>query len=185
MLGMVNHALQEMVTERHGATAWDVIRADAGVDDRVFVVMKQYPDEVTYKLAGATAKALGVSVPDALRAFGQFWIVYAERQPWGKVMHSMGKSVRELLPALNALHARIALAFPGVDMPQFRTEDDGSGGLQVHYFSSRPGLGPCVHGALEGIGAMYGEVIEVTQLEDRGAGAPHDVFLVKFPKVGS
>ena len=180
MLGMVNHALQEMVTERHGAAAWDVIRADAGVEDRIFVVMKQYPDEVTYRLAGAVAKVLGVPVPDALRAFGHFWIVYAERQPWGKVMHSMGKSVRELLPALNALHARIALAFPGVDMPQFRTEDDAGGGLRVHYFSSRPGLGSFVQGALEGIGAMYGEAIEVTQVEDRATGAAHDVFLVRF-----
>jgi hypothetical protein len=42
-----------------------------------------------------------------------------------------------------------------------------------------------VHGALEGIGAMYGEVVEVSQLEDRAAGAPHDVFLVKFPEGGS
>ena len=181
MLGMVNYALQEMVTERLGAEAWESIRVEAEVPDRVFVIMKQYPDEVTYRLAGVVAQRLGVGLPDALHAFGHYWMAFAERQPWGKVMHSMARSVRELLPALNELHSRIALSFPGVSMPQFRTEDAPGGGIRVHYFSSREGLAPFVHGVLEGMGAMYGEIIQVTQAEDRAAGAGHDVFLVEFP----
>ena len=180
MLGMVNHALQEMVTDRLGEAAWESIRAEAGVDDAVFVIMKQYPDELTYALAGCVARRLGVPLPDALRAFGHHWMSYAERQPWGKVMHSMGGSVRQLLPALDALHARIALAFPGVRMPHFRTEPQSDGSLLVHYMSERAGLAPFVLGVLEGIGAMYGEMIEVRQVEDRASGAEHDVFRVSF-----
>jgi guanylate cyclase soluble subunit beta len=107
-------------------------------------------------------------------------MAYAERQPWGKVMHSMGGSVRQLLPALDALHARIALAFPGVRMPHFRTEPQSDGSLLVHYMSERAGLAPFVLGVLEGIGAMYGEMIEVRQVEDRASGAEHDVFRVSF-----
>jgi hypothetical protein len=181
MLGLVNQALQEMVTDRLGAEAWDRIRQQAGVQDRVFVVMRQYPDQVTYDLAGAVAAQLGVPLPDALHAFGHYWMAFAERQPWGKVMHSMGGSVRQLLPALDALHARIALAFPGVRMPHFRTEDRPDGSIRVTYVSERAGLAPFVLGVLEGIGAMYGEMIEVRQVEDRAAGAEHDVFLVTFP----
>lgn len=184
MLGMVNHALQEMVTERLGVDAWDAIRADCGVDDRVFVIMRQYPDELTYRLAAATAARMGIPLPDALHAFGHFWMNFAERQPWGKVMHSMASGTRELLPALNELHARIALSFPGVTMPQFRCEDVAGGALRVHYFSPRPGLAPFVQGTLEGIGAMYGEVIQVTLVERREDGASHDVFLVEFPEEG-
>ena len=182
MLGMINHALQQMVVERHGAAAWNAICADAGVEDRVFIIMRSYPDDMTYALAGATARALGVTLPEALHAFGHYWMVYAERQPWGKVMHSMAHDVRSLLPALNELHSRIALSFPGVSMPQFRTEADAGGGLRVHYFSSRAGLAPFVQGVLEGIGAMYGEVVQVTQVERREDGAGHDVFLIEFPE---
>lgn len=109
-------------------------------------------------------------------------MVYVERQPWGKVMHSMGKNVREMLPALDALHARLALAFPGVTMPQFRAETLDSGAIRVHYYSSRSGLAPFVTGVLEGLGAMYGETIAVTQIEDRETGADHDVFLIEFPE---
>lgn len=181
MLGMINHALQEMVEERLGTDAWESIRAEVKVPDRVFVIMRQYPDEVTFALAGAVAGRLGVPVPDALHAFGHYWMVYTERQPWGKVMRSMGANVRELLPALNDLHSRISLAFPGVTMPQFRTETVAGGAMRVHYFSSRDGLGPFVHGVLEGIGAMYGEIVQVSHVEDRARGAAHDVFLVEFP----
>ncbi len=185
MLGMVNYALQEMVTERLGHEAWESIRVEADVPDRVFVIMKQYPDEMTFRLAGVVAQRLGVGVPDALHAFGHYWMAFAERQPWGKVMHSMASSVRELLPALNELHSRIALSFPGVNMPQFRCEDGAGGALLVHYFSSRPGLAPFVQGVLEGIGAMYGEAIEVDQVEHKDRGAAHDVFRIRFPGAGA
>ena len=180
MLGMVNHALQEMVVERHGEEVWAAICADAGVAEPVFVIMRPYPDQVTFDLAAAVARRLGVPLADALQAFGHFWMVYAERQPWGKVMHSMGKNVREMLPALDAMHARLALAFPGVTMPQFRAETLESGAIHVHYFSSRSGLAPFVKGVLEGMGAMYDETIAVTQIEDRESGADHDVFLIEF-----
>jgi hypothetical protein len=46
--------------------------------------------------------------------------------------------------------------------------------------SERAGLAPFVLGVLEGIGAMYGEMIEVRQVEDRASGAEHDVFRVSF-----
>jgi hypothetical protein len=66
-------------------------------------------------------------------------------------------------------------------MPHFRTEDRPDGSIRVTYVSERAGLAPFVLGVLEGIGAMYGEMIEVRQVEDRAAGAEHDVFLVTFP----
>jgi hypothetical protein len=185
MLGMVNHALQEMVEQRLGEDAWQEIRREAGSDDEVFIIMKQYPDELTYRLAASVAARMGVPLPDALRAFGHHWMSYAERQPWGKVLHSMASNVRELLPALDALHARIAMAFPGVRMPRFRTEPDPDGtGVLVHYMSDREGLAPFVHGVLEGIGAMFGEMIEVSPVALRSDGADHDVFRVAFPAGG-
>ena len=185
MLGMVNHALQQMVTERLGEEQWDSIRAELGIEERVFVVMRQYPDEITYRIAAAVAGRMGVPLADALQAFGHYWIAYAERQPWGKVMHSMAPCARELIPALNELHSRIALAFPGVTMPQFRCEDGEGGSLLVHYFSPRPGLSPFVQGVLEGIGAMYGEPIEVDQVEHKDRGASHDVFRIRFSAAGA
>ena len=59
MLGMVNHALQEMVVERHGEEVWAAICADAGVQEPVFVIMRPYPDQVTFDLAAAVVVCAG------------------------------------------------------------------------------------------------------------------------------
>jgi hypothetical protein len=179
MLGMINHAIEEMVTERLGAAAWERVKAAAGFADPIFVVMKPYPDELTFALVGAIAAETGMSVAEVLRDFGRFWVIYSDRQPWGKVMRSMGPDLRTLLLALDAMHARIEISFPGVTMPHFRVEEHGST-LRVHYFSPRAGLAPVVLGALEGLGAFYKEPVSVTQSADRAAGAAHDVFDVAF-----
>jgi hypothetical protein len=179
MLGMINHAIEEMVTERLGAAAWDRVKASVGFTDPIFVVMKPYPDELTYALVGAVAAEARMPATDVLRDFGRFWITYSDRQPWGKVMRSMGSDLRSLLLALDAMHARIEISFPGVTMPHFRVEERGAG-LRVHYFSPRPGLAPFVLGALEGLGALYREPVSVTQSADRAGGAAHDVFDVAF-----
>lgn len=179
MLGMINHAIGQMVVERLGEDAWDRVRERVGFDEPVFVVMKQYPDDLTYGLVGAVAEEASLPVTKVLHDFGRYWISYSDRQPWGKVMRSMGTDLRALLRALDAMHTRIAISFPDVTMPHFRV-DERPGAMLVHYFSPRAGLAPLVHGALEALGDLYGEPVEVVHAEDRAAGAQHDVFLVTF-----
>jgi hypothetical protein len=178
MYGMVNQAIEAMVTENFGADAWESIKSRAGVSEPVFVSMKQYPDEVTYALAGAVSEQLGKPLPEVLQAFGRYWITYAQRGPWAKVMMNSGRSTRELLASLDAMHARIAVSFPELQPPSFRVTDT-SVGTEVEYRSHRAGLAPFVVGLIEGIGSMFGERIEVTQVASREAGAAHDRFLVR------
>lgn len=179
MYGMVNQAIESMVTEKFGPEAWEAIRERAGVSEPVFVAMKQYPDEVTYSLAGAVSAHLGLPLPEVLHAFGRYWITFAQRGPWGKVMLNSGRSTRELLGALDAMHARIAVSFPGLQPPSFQVTDSPNGTM-VEYRSHRAGLAPFVIGLIEGIGDMFHERAEVTQVDSREAGAPHDRFLVRI-----
>jgi hypothetical protein len=178
MYGMVNQAIEAMVTEKFGAEQWERVKARAGVDEPTFVTMKQYPDSVTYALAGAVAEVLELPLPDALRAFGAYWIEYARRGPWGKIMLSAGKDTYGLLAALDEMHARIAVSFPDLRPPSFRVEPR-DGGVLLEYRSERPGLSPFVIGLVEGIGTLYGERVEVEQVSSRDAGAPFDSFLVR------
>lgn len=179
MLGMINHAIGEMVSERLGPESWERVKERVGFGDAVFVVMRQYPDDLTYALVGAAAEEASMAPAELLREFGRYWIRYSDRQPWGKVMRSMGTDLRSLLLSLDAMHTRIAISFPGVTMPHFRVEDE-PGAMRVHYFSHRPGLAPFVHGALEALGDLYTQPVTVVQSEDRAAGAAHDVFRVVF-----
>jgi hypothetical protein len=178
MYGMVNQAIEAMVTEKFGAEQWERVKARAGVDEPTFVAMKQYPDSVTYALAGAVAEVLELPLPGVLRAFGVYWIEYARRGPWGKIMMAAGHGTYELLAALDQMHARIAVSFPELRPPSFRVEPR-DGGVLLEYRSERPGLSPFVIGLVEGIGTLYDERVEVEQVTSREAGAPFDSFLVR------
>lgn len=178
MYGMVNQAIEAMVTERFGAGDWEQVKQLAGVDEPAFVAMKQYPDSVTYALAGAVSKHLDLPIGEVLHAFGVYWIEYAKRGPWGRVMMSSGRGTYELLAALDEMHARIAVSFPELQPPSFRTVREGDA-VRLEYRSHRPGLAPFVVGLVEGIGNLYGERVSCVQMESRDAGAPCDAFLVR------
>ena len=182
MYGMVNQAIEAMVTEKFGAERWEAVKARAGVDDPAFVAMKQYPDSVTYALAGAVSEVLELPLPGVLHAFGVYWIEFAQRGPWGKIMLSAGRSTYELLAALDDMHARIAVSFPELRPPSFRVQQR-DGGVLLEYRSERPGLAPFVVGLVEGIGGLYGERVTVEQVTSRDAGAPFDSFLVRATPV--
>ena len=177
MYGMVNQAIEAMVTEKFGAADWERVKELAGVDDPAFVSMKQYPDSVTYALAGAVSRHLDMPLGEVLHAFGVYWIQYALRGPWGKLMKSAGSSTYQLLGALDEMHARIALSFPDLQPPSFRIERRGDGVL-LEYRSHRPGLAPFVVGLVQGIGQLYGESVTVEQVASKDAGAPCDAFMV-------
>ncbi len=181
MYGMVNQALEALVTERFGSETWAVVREKAGILDPAFITMKQYPDEVTYALAGALSEHLQAPLPDLLHAFGIYWVAYAKRGPWGKIMLASGGSTYELLATLDAMHARIAISFPDLKPPSFKVRTDGAA-VVVDYHSHRPGLAPFVMGLIEGIGTLFGESVKVEQLASKDAGAPADSFRVLASK---
>lgn len=181
MYGMVNQALEALVTERFGAETWTAVRQNAGISDPAFITMKQYQDEVTYALAGALSKHLQAPVPDLLRSFGISWVDYAKCGPWGKLMLASGGSTYELLTTLDAMHARIAISFPDLKPPSFKVRPEGDG-VVVDYQSHRPGLAPFVVGLIEGIGALFGESVTVEQIASKDAGAAADSFRVRASK---
>ncbi|NBQ15272.1 MAG: hypothetical protein EBU31_11880 [Proteobacteria bacterium] len=161
MYGMVNQAIEAMVTEKFGRADWEKVKEIAGVDEPAFVTMKQYPDSITYALAGAVSTHSGMPLSDVLRAFGGYWIQYAKGGPWGKLMMSSG-----------------TLSFPDLRPPAFAVKRNGDT-VVVEYRSDRPGLAPFVMGLIEGIGTLFDESVTATQVASKDAGAPCDAFLVR------
>jgi hypothetical protein len=56
MHGLVNTAVQILITSRFVASAWGTIKKDANVDEEEFVGMHAYPDEVTYALVASAMR---------------------------------------------------------------------------------------------------------------------------------
>lgn len=180
MYGIVNKAIQGLVTENFGEEAWVKVKEKAGVTVDSFLSNEPYPDEVTYKLAGAASEVLNMTVENVLIAFGEYWILKTGLQHYGALMHSGGPDLKEFLVNLPNFHSRVMLMYPNITPPEFKITDIKDNSLQVHYYSQREGLKHFVFGLILGLGKMYKVETKVVITESREEGFDHDVFFVEW-----
>lgn len=180
MYGMVNKAVEEMVTTRFGEETWERIRARAGIDVEVFISNEGYPDDVTYGLVAAASEELGLKPEEILEEFGGHWILHTARDGYGDLLDAAGATLPEFLVNLPSFHTRVTLMYPKLLPPEFTVTDLRPGSLHLHYRSHRPGLKPFVVGLLKGLGVMFGVAVTIGIVTDRDHGADHDEFLVKW-----
>lgn len=180
MYGLVNRAVEDLVTSKFGPQTWHDVKTRAGVDVEMFVAMNPYPDEVTYDLVGAASEVLGLPATDVLEAFGDFWITYSAREGYGELLDLMGDDLPSFLTALDDLHERLRLSFPHLQPPSLAVTDVTDQSLVVHYRSERAGLAPFVVGLLRGAAARFGRSVEVTLTRSRDDGHDHEEFVVRY-----
>lgn len=154
MYGMVNKAMHKMVVDYHGEDAWARIRARAGCDIEDFVRMEAYPDEVTYGLVGAAVEELGEEPAAMLHAFGVYWISYAQESGYRDFFQACDSYV-SFVQQLDAMHARLQLAFRELRAPQFACTVLSPTSVRVVYRSRRHGLASFVIGLFEGLGPVF------------------------------
>jgi predicted hydrocarbon binding protein len=180
MYGLLNAALREFVVSKHGSAVWDTVAQQAAVSVSQFNKMDPYPDELTYRLVGATAAVTGASGDEVLESFGEHWVKYTAEQGYGPLFDIAGDSLRDFLMSLDELHARIGRSFPKLVPPSFRFDPIDPHTLRMHYISQRKGLCPMIPGLLRGLSVRFKTPIRVQ--EDRCArrGAAHCEFVVNI-----
>lgn len=180
MYGLVNKAIEDLISERFGLETWDRIKQDAGVEVEAFISMSDYPDEVTYNLVGAASRDLGVPADKLLEEFGEYWILYTAKKGYGELLRIGGSSLPDFLVNLHNLHTHVALSFPHLKPPSFWCTDVAAGSLRLHYQSERRGLAPMVVGLLRGLGKMFDTAVGIEQVQSCDDGSEHDEFLIRF-----
>jgi len=180
MYGMVNKAIEEMVTAGQGEAVWEQIKQRAGVEDEVFVSTEGYPDEMTYALVAAASETLDTPVAGILEAFGVHWVVKTAQEGYGDMMAAGGKTLREFLVNLPNFHSRLSMAFPHLAPPQFLCSDVQERSVRLQYRSQRSGLAPFVVGLFKGLGQLFSTPVTVEQVADKSAVAAHDEFVVRW-----
>ena len=170
MYGLINEAVQGLVTENFGQEAWVKICAKAGLDHTEFVSMQQYPDSETYDLVGAASTVLGMTPELILETFGRYWVQYVGSQAYGELMDAAGTSLGEFLENLDHMHSRVMISYPSLRPPSFRVMSNTEHEIILHYSSERPGLCPLVVGLLYGLADRFETRIEVDSLDGTEEG---------------
>lgn len=155
MYGLVNKAIEELVTERFGAAKWEEIKTKADVLESGFISTQSYPDELTFKLVGAASEVLLVPIEQLLEAFGEYWVLYTGAKGYGEMMSHMGDSLPDFLKNLDMLHRRVSGMMPHLQPPHFYTENETERSIDLVYNSHRRGLVPMLRGLVIGLGKRF------------------------------
>lgn len=181
MYGLVNRAIQQMVTTQHGEEVWKRIKEKADLEDLdFFSTFQAYPDDVTHRLVAAASEELDLSGEQIMHAFGEYWITYTASEGYEQLLESTGETLPEFLNNLDNLHARAGLSFPKLQPPSFRCEHEGEQTMGLEYRSKRQGFAPMVIGLLHGLGKRFGTSVTVEQTASRDRGDSQDLFHVCY-----
>ncbi len=180
MYGIVNKAIESLVIENFGEAKWKIIKEASGVDVDFFMSNEPYDDDITYKLAGAVSKEMNITISDVLITFGEYWVLKTGKEKYGSLMEAGGSNLKDFLKNLPAFHNRVMLFYPKLTPPEFKVTHEEERSLHLHYFSKREGLKEFVRGLLQGLGKLYSTPVQIELIEDRDAGADHEVFKVSW-----
>ena len=177
MYGLVNQAIEDLVVSSAGTEAWHSICDRAGLRSVGFESSGKYDDAVTLALVAAASEVLESPAEEILRQFGRHWILYTGREGWADVFEMTGHDMQTFLAGLDEMHARVKVAMPDADMPQFSLFEK-EGYLELEYHSSRDGLAPMVYGLLEGLAEYFDERWSVEQTDTRAHNG-YDTFCLR------
>lgn len=181
MYGMVNKAAQRMLESRFGDDTWAQVKRKAQLEVDGFISMKQYPDDVTYRIVAAAAKVLDVPADEVLVEFGEFWIEYALVSGYRDLLKSTGRDLFEFLENLDGLHTRLSQSFPEYRPPSFELKRRDADHGELIYTSDREGLAPFVVGLITGAGReLFDAVVEVDHISPKSETQDYDVFRVRI-----
>jgi guanylate cyclase soluble subunit beta len=166
---MIHKAAEDFVRVHNGPAAWDEIIAATELTDAHFISGRWYEDDVTVKILVTTAEVLGVSVEDAMEAFGRHWVVFAGSSAYKPIFDMAGDSLDVFMTNLDRMHDSIRATMPEARMPSFHLLSASETELIVLYQSDRlAGLaGPLTHfvtGLLDGLLAHFDEAGEITSV---------------------
>lgn len=179
MYGIVNQAIQGLVTENFGAEKWQEIKQAAQIDVDYFLSDQPYDDDITFNLVGAASNVLNLPASAILEAFGKYWVLKTGMEKYGDLMKAGGKDFKEFLHNLPHFHSRIMLIYPKLSPPEFLVEDQDEKTILLHYYSSREGLTYFVIGLIHGIAEMFGTTCQIELKSNEKTDVWHDVFTVK------
>ncbi|MBY0426926.1 MAG: heme NO-binding domain-containing protein [Cytophagales bacterium] len=180
MYGIVNKAIEGLVTENYGEAVWQKVKIKSEVNVPTFVSNESYDDSVTYKLATAASDVLAVPLHQVLFLFGEYWILKTGLQHYGSLMQAGGTNFREFMINLPNFHSRVMLMYPNIAPPEFKIVDHGENRMEIHYYSTREGLTDFMHGLISGLAKMYDVHPQITLIGSRSTGLDHDEFLVTW-----
>ena len=181
MYGLVNKAIQDLVTEKFGEDKWQEIKKLSDFEDDFFIGLQTYPDALTYTLVKNASKVLGADASFVMETFGEYWILYTADEGYGDIMNLAGDNLPDFLNNLDMLHNRLNNIMPQLVAPQFSTRNETANSIELEYRSQREGMTSMVVGLLRGLCKRFKlENYKINHIELKAENNECEVFRIEW-----
>lgn len=180
MHGIVNQAIQGLITDKYGADKWLEIKQRCSLSVDYFISNESYDDDITYDIIGIASEFLNVDANEILEEFGIYWVTVTGIEKYGDLMRAGGQNFTHFVLNLPNFHSRVMLIFPKLEPPEFNVEQVSEKQLILHYYSTRDGLSSFVIGLIKGIGIIYNTPIETKTISSEKNDFQHDIIEINI-----
>ena len=176
MHGLIFASLRDYLASEHGAEVLN----DVTAGEPQYSLSEAYPDEQFLTLLGRACERTGLDLETFLFEFGVFTAATTFARLYS-VLFKLSPSARDfLLTVETPIHDTVRVAMPDARPPQLKVTDLAEDGLEIVYSSPRR-VCAMLRGLVEGTGRIYGETIQVEELECMHHGAAACRFALRFP----
>ena len=180
MHGVVFGEMERFIAEKYGREQWTVLLNRAGLENRIYLAMNEYPDAEMVTLLGSAAEMTGIESGALLESFGEF-IAPALMKLYGHLLKPEWKTVDVIGNTEHAVHTVVRVKNPGAKPPLLKTQRESEDCVVLIYHSHRMMCRFAI-GIAHGLAKHFGEKISVHETECMHKGANSCVIV--FRKTG-
>ena len=178
MKGIIFRGLEALVIEKCGMAAWDELLEKNAPDGRVYISAQSYPDEEIIGLAQDVATALSMTMPEVLKAFGEYLFGHLNRSH-PTVAKGFNSFAGLIMGIDKVIHVEVAKLYHEPNLPEIESKLIEDGFILMHYRSKRQ-LCMCAEGLIYGAASHYGIDVSLNHVECMHDGCDKCVIEVKY-----
>lgn len=181
MHGVILYNFRQFAIERYGASVWDKVSRAAGLEERVYVPVRMFPDEDLEALVGALEQETGLRRESQLEDFGR-WVIPALIKLYRPVIPPHWDAVQFLLHLEERIHQRVIRRHnPTARPPCIEVLELAPRVLEIRYRSHRD-LSVLAVGCVHGVADWYGDRAEIMECDRDADGRCR--FVVRLKPMG-
>lgn len=179
MKGVIFNLLEDFISTGWGPDTYEAVLAKCPLHTKEpFVGPGTYPDADLLAIVEKTTEKLGITVPEAVHAFGKYCFPkLAAKFPVFVAGHDHPKTFLKTID--DVIHVEVRKLFRDANPPRITFTDPGPDQLILTYESGRR-LCALMTGLLDGAAEYFKIPIEATQTECMLDGASACVFHLRF-----
>lgn len=163
MKGTIVKCLEELVVSQFGKDKWEKSLEDVGLKkNTMFFTVSDVEDAQVMKVVGAVCTNLGITLPQAADAFGDYWVNTYAQKLYGQFFQKH-KSAKDFMLDMDNVHINMTKTMKDAKPPRFKYEWKNDKTLVISYNSNR-GLIDFAMGLTRGVGKYYNEKLAVSKL---------------------